>query len=50
MVRQVGSSPLTRGAHVEHQPAVALVGLIPADAGRTLSVERDCSPAGAHPR
>ena len=45
-----GSSPLTRGKRARHLPRSPLVGLIPAHAGKTLSVGAGDAEGEAHPR
>ena len=45
-----GSSPLTRGKHVDCEQIPRLQGLIPAHAGKTVLLVGGHSPAGAHPR
>ena len=49
-VRAVGSSPLTRGKHGNTMPLGALIGLIPAHAGKTLRQRRPRPRQRAHPR
>ena len=46
----LGSSPLTRGGLLAHQPLFAVGGLIPAYAGRTFQVVELVDGQGAHPR
>ena len=45
-----GSSPLTRGKLISLTPTVGRRGLIPAHAGKTVSVRITMSPFPAHPR
>ncbi len=45
-----GSSPLTRGKRVAKKQRSGVFGLIPAHAGKTVSVIEMISPMGAHPR
>ena len=45
-----GSSPLTRGKHDGTDRCDGLIRLIPAHAGKTLSVIRTAAPPMAHPR
>ena len=45
-----GSSPLTRGKHVEEHRDDVGIGLIPAHAGKTSSSRRTGRESGAHPR
>ena len=46
----MGSSPLTRGKHIEARLNIAFVGLIPAHAGKTCRPLTLRSALGAHPR
>ena len=45
-----GSSPLTRGKHVQEIALAPVLGLIPAHAGKTSSVQAAAPPMRAHPR
>ena len=45
-----GSSPLTRGKHLDRRPAVQTHGLIPAHAGKTGRWRLRSTIRGAHPR
>ena len=45
-----GSSPLTRGKHSETFPIYNGVGLIPAHAGKTITLRSPTRPGRAHPR
>lgn len=47
---QVGSSPLMRGKQTAHLILTAVVGLIPANAGKTSSRSPETSKRPAHPR
>ena len=49
-VRAVGSSPLTRGKHGNTMPLGALIGLIPAHAGKTGTYGARLPHPTAHPR
>ena len=49
-VSDQGSSPLTRGKHLDRRPAVQADGLIPAHAGKTFSACRRANRRWAHPR
>ena len=49
-VRAVGSSPLTRGKHGNTMPLGALIGLIPAHAGKTDGGRVRSRVRAAHPR
>ncbi len=46
----VGSSPLTRGALIDREPAHAIGGLIPAHAGSTIYAHSELLRQRAHPR
>ena len=46
----LGSSPLTRGAHEQWNARIDALGLIPAYAGSTSSLNVFASSSGAHPR
>ena len=45
-----GSSPLTRGKRLDHEPLIPTARLIPAHAGKTIQVRLCLLSAGAHPR
>ena len=45
-----GSSPLTRGKRWDAPPGPALLGLIPAHAGKTAATASEVEPPKAHPR
>ena len=47
---RAGSSPLTRGKHLDRRPAVQTHGLIPAHAGKTLRAITSSLTRRAHPR
>ena len=49
-IEMSGSSPLTRGKHLQPVPRSPLPGLIPAHAGKTLISARSPFAARAHPR
>ena len=49
-VTGLGSSPLTRGKHIDRTCRQRQVGIIPAHAGKTHSGFAECSPNWDHPR
>ena len=45
-----GSSPLTRGKHLQPRDCITVHRLIPAHAGKTVGADPGVNAAGAHPR